>query len=151
ILELLILLSAPALVILFSTIHACAPPDRKSCSLAALGFVVLLAGLTGAVHFVQLTVGRQTKGMGVPGMYDVHPGGALSAMLAVDLIGWDFFLGFGLLFAATVFGGDKLQRAIRNGFILSGTLCLAGTLGPLLGQMRIQLLAITGYAFVLPV
>src|SRR5262249_33433012 len=87
ILELLILLSAPALVILFSTIHACAPPDRKSCSLAALGFVVLLAGLTGAVHFVQLTVGRQTKGMGVPGMYDVHPGGALSAMLAVDLIG----------------------------------------------------------------
>src|ERR1051325_408858 len=47
ILETLILLCTPAFVGLFAAIHAYAPLDKKACSLAAFGFAVLLAGITG--------------------------------------------------------------------------------------------------------
>jgi len=61
------------------------------------------------------------------------------------------FLGLSLLFAAPVFKGGRLQTAIRVSLILSGTLCIAGLLGPALGDLRFQRFGITGYAFVFPV
>jgi hypothetical protein len=61
ILETLILLFTPAVIGLFAAIHAYAPDEKKSSSLAAFGFTVLLAGITGVVHFVQLTSIRRTS------------------------------------------------------------------------------------------
>src|SRR5262245_30911084 len=61
ILEILILLSTPAIVILFAALHAYAPADRKTCSLAAFGFALVLSAITGVVHFVQLTAVRRTS------------------------------------------------------------------------------------------
>jgi hypothetical protein len=151
ILETLILLCTPALVGLFAAIHAYAPPDRKTCSLAAFGFAVLLAGITGVVHFMQLTAIRRTANSTIAEVFAMYdPNGRLAPTLAVDLAAWDFFLGFGLLFAAAVFKGDRLHVAIRAGMILSGLLCLAGVSGPASGDLRFQYPAIAGYAFVFP-
>jgi hypothetical protein len=151
VLETLILLLTPPLIGLFAAIHTYAPPDRKTCSLAAFGFAVLLAGITGVVHFVELTSIRRTANSRMAevfAMYDAS--GRLAPMLAVDLVAWDFFLGFGLLFAAPIFKGDKLQRAIRLSMALSGLLCLIGVSGPATGDLRLQYPAIFGYAFVFP-
>ena len=151
ILETLILLLTPALVGLFAAIHAYAPPDRKTCSLAAFGFAVLLAGITGVVHFVQLTSIRRTANSTIAEVFAMYePAGRLAPALAVDLVAWDFFLGFGLLFAAPIFTGDKLQIAIRALMTMSGLLCLAGVAGPASGDLRLQYPAIAGYAFVFP-
>jgi len=151
ILETLILLCTPALVGLFAAIHAYAPPDRKTCSLAAFGFAVLLAGITGVVHFVQLTAIRHTANRTIAEVFAMYdPTGRLTPTLAMDLAAWDFFLGFGLLFAASIFKGDKLQVAIRAGMTLSGLLCLVGVSGPASGDLRLQYPAIVGYAFVFP-
>src|SRR5215468_12486040 len=60
ILETLLLLSTPAIVLLFAAMHAYAPANRKTCSRAAFGFALLLSGITGVVHFVQLTAVRRT-------------------------------------------------------------------------------------------
>src|SRR5215471_1947130 len=59
ILETIILLLTTALVGLFAAIHAYAPPGKKSCSRAAFGLAVLVAGIAGTVHFVQLTAIRR--------------------------------------------------------------------------------------------
>lgn len=151
ILEVLLFLTAPAMVALFAAIHNYAPSKRKTCSLAAFGFVTLLAGLTGAVHFVQLTVVRRTTSPTVAEVFAFYePDGKLSAMLAVDLLGWDIFLGFGLLFAAPIFEGDRLRVAIRASMILGGSLCLLGVCGPASGDLRLQYPGIVGYAFVFP-
>jgi hypothetical protein len=151
IMEALILLCAPALVALFAAIHAYAPRDRKTCSLVAFGCAVLLAALTGIVHFVLLSVGRQMSAGTLPAAIAVSPDSSLSPLLAVDLLGWDFFLGFGLLFAAPVFTGGGLSAAVRLGMIVSGVLCLGGVAGPMTGDMRFQIPAILGYAIGLPV
>lgn len=150
ILETLILLFTPALVALFAAIHSYAPPEKKTLSLASFGFAVILAGLTGMIHFVQLTAIRRTASKTIAEAFALYSPNSLTATLATDLVAWDFFLGFGLLFAAPVFKGDRLQLAIRVSMILSGLLCLLGVAGPASGDLGFQYPAIIGYAFVFP-
>ncbi len=151
ILETLILLLTPAIVLLFAAIHAYAPLDRKACSRAAFGFALLLAGITGVVHFMQLTAVRRAPGKLISETFALYdPTGRLTPVLAVDLVAWDFFFGLALLFAATIFRGDKLQSAVRVGLLVGGLLCLAGVAGPASGNLKFQYPAIAGYAFVFP-
>jgi len=151
ILETLLLLSTPAIVTLFAAMHAYAPANRKTCSLAAFGFALLLSGITGTIHFVQLTAIRRMSGTAIAeafALYDPH--GRLTPVLSADLVAWDFFFGFALLFAATIFRGDKLRVAIRAALTMAGVLCLAGIAGPASGNLKLQYPAIAGYAFVFP-
>jgi len=80
-----------------------------------------------------------------------HPWKWPSMVFALDLLAWDLFLGLSMLFAARVFDGGGLQKHVRMTMNLSGTLCMAGLLGPVSGEMRLQGLAIVGYAFVFPI
>ena len=95
-----------------------------------------------SVHFVELTALRQ---MGSAGL--VWP----SIPYALELLAWDVFLGISLLFAAHTFKGSRLEESVRAGMFFVGFLCIAGTLGPALGDMRFQFIAVAGYAVVLPV
>jgi hypothetical protein len=142
IMEILTLVAASLLVILMSTIHCKSLAEYRVFSSIALAFAVLVAGLTGAVHFIGLTALRQIGTEGI-----VWP----SAIYAVELLAWDVFLGLSLLFAAPVFRGAGLNRNIRTGLIVTGVLCLTGTLGPATGDMRLQFIAVLGYGVFLPV
>jgi hypothetical protein len=152
-LEILMSLCAVALVVMMAAVYCYAPPDRKTHSLAALACMIVFVVLTCSVHFVSLTVGRQIEPKVVSALlsqqlsFEQWP----TLALALDLLAWDFFLGLSLLFAAPVFKGDGPPNRVRISMIVAGMLCLAGVLGPALGQMHIQYLGIGGYAFVLPV
>jgi hypothetical protein len=151
VLELLILLTVLALVLLAAAVHAYALPDRKTHALAALAFMTAFAALSGGVHFVQLAVARHlpTEAVAERAALRLYPWPSIA--LALDFLAWDLFLGLALLLTAPVFAGGKLSAAVRISTRLSGALCVIGFLGPLLGEMRLQFLAISGYAFVLPV
>lgn len=152
ILEVLMLLVNPAMITLFAAIHAYAPHDKKTYSLAAFGFAVLLVAITGVVHFVQLTVVRRGANAVVAEVFGFYHSqeGRHTAMFAAEMLGWDFFFGFAMLFAAPVFAGDRLQNLIRFSLFISGLLCLIGFSGPASGDMRFQTVAILGYAFGFP-
>jgi len=151
ILETLLFMMNPALVALFAGIHAYAPADKKTCSLVAFGFVLLMVALTSCVHFIQLVVVRRTASVMVADAFKFYPpDGRLTPMFAADMLAWDFFFGFALLFAAPVFKGDRLQNTIRTGLIVCGLFCLAGVSFPVSGDARMQLPAILGYAFGFP-
>jgi hypothetical protein len=142
IIEGLTLLSAPAIVILMAAIHDRAAPGRKIYGVAALAFGTLGAGTTSAVHFIELTAARQLDGGGI-----VWP----SRVYAAELLAWDVFLGLALVFAARVFDGAGPEGRVRRALSICGVLCLAGTVGPVVGNMRLQLVGVAGYAGVLPV
>jgi hypothetical protein len=72
-------------------------------------------------------------------------------MYAAELLAWDVFLGLALVSASRAFDGDGPERAIRRALLTGGILCLAGTVGPAVGNMRLQLVGVVGYAAVLPV
>ena len=152
ILEILISLCAVALLVMMAAVYTYAPPDRKTHSLAALACMTIFAVLTCGVHFASLTVGRQINSNAFPLLTQQFSFGHWPTLaLALDLLAWDFFLGLSLLFAAPVFKGDGLPNRVRVSMLVGGTSCLAGTLGPALGQMHIQYLGIVGYAVMLPV
>src|SRR5215471_636806 len=59
ILEILIILSAVALIMMMAAVHACAAPECKTLAMASLSFIISFAVLTCSVHFASLTVGRK--------------------------------------------------------------------------------------------
>lgn len=150
ILEILISLAAVDLIILMAVVYAYAPADRKTFALAALAFMVAFAVLTCSVHFVSLTVGRQLDPALSPLlMRQVSTQVWPTLAMALDWLGWDFFLGLSLLFAAPVFKGGGLSRRVRMSMLVAGTLCLVATLAPATGTLQIQYLGIAGYIFAL--
>lgn len=72
-------------------------------------------------------------------------------LYALELLAWDVFLGLSLIFAAPVFQGGGLKRAVRITMFGAGGLSLAGTVGPAIGDLRWQRIGVFGYGVVLPV
>lgn len=72
-----------------------------------------------------------------------------SMMWGAEITAWDLFLGLSLLCAVPVFAGRQ-YATVRRGLLISGSLCLAGLLGPALNTMAWRQLGILGYAVVLP-
>jgi hypothetical protein len=142
IMEVLTLMSALPIVVMMAAIHGYASDNRKICGVIALAFTIMFAVTTSAVHFVELTALRQLGSGGI-----VWP----SPEYALELLAWNLFLGLALLFAAPVFDDGGPERGVRRGLLISGILCVAGTVGPAVGNMRLQLVGLLGYAAVLPV
>jgi hypothetical protein len=126
IMSLLIVLMAPFLVITMVAVHSYAATEHKIYSLAALAFMILLAGLTSSVNFALFVVARQPTP--APSMW-------VSAFIstgwpplpqAMDFFAWDWFFGLSMLLAAPVFRGGRLGNAVRALMLLTGVLCILG-------------------------
>jgi hypothetical protein len=142
VMEVLTLLAAVLIVIVLACLYDYAGSDRKLCALIAMSCGTVMAGLTSGVHFVALTAGRQT------GLTTLEwP----STLYAVELLAWDVFLGLALLFAASVFAGPGSLSSVRWTLTVTGTLCLVGAIGPLVGDMALQRVGIIGYGIGLPI
>lgn len=142
VMEALTLLSAPLVVAAMASIYETARWDRKIFGVMALVFAGIMAGLTSAVHFVALTSGRQT---------DFTVLEWPSSLYAVELLGWDIFLGLSLLCASLVFVGSGIRAFARWSLFVAGALSLFGAIGPILGDMALQRIGILGYGVGLPI
>jgi hypothetical protein len=145
ILEVLIIVTTPAMVALMVAVHAWAPMHAKTLSLTALVFMGLLAGLTCSLHFVVLTLSRQPEFAGQPWLPLVFRFKWPSVAYALDILGWDLFFALSMLFAAPVFRGSRLAAWIRVLMISSGVLSLAGLSGVVVGEMQLRNIGIVGY------
>jgi hypothetical protein len=150
IMEMLILVQAPLIVLLFGVFHRYAAPRSRSLSLAAFALVVVMAGITLSVHFVLLTVGRQVPSGLLPGFDRLFSFNWPSVAYALDILAWDYCFGLALLAAAPVFTGGPAERAVRTGLTLAGVLCLAGLLGVVTANMQIRNVGVVGYGGVFP-
>jgi len=126
-------------------VHAWAPEERKSMTLAALLFMGLLAGVTCCLHFVILTLSRQAAFAALPWFPLVLSFKWPSVAYAVDILGWDVFFALSMLFAAPAFAGNRLAMWIRFLMIASGVFSLAGLSGVLTGDMQLRNIGIVGY------
>jgi hypothetical protein len=148
ILEILILLVAPLLVILMASVHAYASSEDKAFSLSALIFMILLAGITSAVHFVVLTVSRQIEAAGLSGASFLFSYEWPSVIYTLDILAWDWFFSLSMLFAAVVFKIGRLEKTLRTIMIISGVLSLAGLIGVPLANVNVRNIGIVGYTVV---
>jgi len=157
IMELLIILTAPLMVVSMVAVHAYASPEVKAYSFTALAFMILLAGITCSVHFVILTVRRQIEASGLPWLPLFLSFTWPSVAYTLDILAWDFFFALSMLFAAPVFKGGRLETAVRFLMIASGVISFIGLIGVPLANMDIRFwyvvrnIGIAGYAVVAPV
>ena len=147
--EVLILLMAPAMVVLMAAVHACAPVHLRMFSLIAFGWMLVAACLTMTVHVVELVVARRVEPGAVAGFARLFDFAWPSMLYAVDVVAWDLLLGLSLLFAAVVFTGRR-YRAVRRGLLVSAVLCLVGLVGPAIDVMAWRALGILGYVVAFP-
>ena len=146
ILELLIVVTAPLMVIVMIAVHAYAPPDTKMYSLAALAFMIIMAGITCSVHFVILTVSRQIETAGFPWGSLFFSFRWPSVAYTMDILAWDVFFALSMLFAAPVFRRGRLEKTVRISMIVSGVLSLVGLIGVPLADMNVRNIGVLGYA-----
>jgi len=151
ILEILIVLMMPVMVALMVALHAWASPATKAFSLMALVFMGLVAGLTCSLHFVILTVSRQTAFAGLSWLPLFLSFKWPSVAYALDILAWDVFFPLSVLSAALVLSGSRLAESIRALMIASGALALGGLSGVIAGNMQLRNIGIVGYAGLFPV
>jgi hypothetical protein len=117
------LLLVPIFIVLMAAIHTYAPEPRRIFSSIGLAFATAYAVIIGVVYFIQLTVvvpslqAGEIEGLSLFTQYNPHGlfiAGEAFAYLAMSLA---------LLFAAPVFAGGRVERAIRWLFV--GGLVLA--------------------------
>ena len=146
--EILILVMAPIMVCLILAIHQCAPKQAKPFTQVALGWMLTAAAFTTVVHFVQLTVARHIDPASFPGYARIFGWQWPSTFYAIDIVAWDVFFGLALLFAVPAFAQRGDATLVRRGFILSGSLCLVGLVGPFANVIALRTIGIVGYTVV---
>lgn len=150
IMEVLILVMAPILVLLTVVIRACAPKGTETYAITALGWMLLLAGFTMAVHLVQLTVVRRVDPSAIQGFQYLVNWHWPSVLYGVDIVAWDIFFALALFFAAPVFHASG-HVAVRNGLLIAGAMCIVGIVGPAANHIALREIGIIGYAIVWPI
>ena len=151
ILEILIILMMLPMVALMAVVHDWAPSEAKALTLTALVFMSLTAAVTCSVHFVILTVSHQAAFRALSWMPLFFTYRWPSVVYALDILAWDVFFPFSMLFAAPAFSGNKLTLRIRWLLIASGGLALAGLAGVAFSNMQVRDVGIVGYAVVFPI
>jgi hypothetical protein len=148
VMEVLTMVSALALLGLVIAISCFAHDARRVQALTALAIGSVAAGLTMAVHFVQLTAIRQLWRTGHLAEYRlVWP----SVLFAVEYFVWDVLVGLTMLSAGFALAGGPAAERAHRALLIGGLLCLVGTAGPLSGRMLLQNVSVLGYAVVLPI
>jgi hypothetical protein len=120
----------PLVVILFAAIHELAAGERRLLARISLAFAVIFAALTGINYFVQLSAVRLAVAQDtIVGLEQIVQANPISAVAAINVLGWSLFFGLTSLFAAPLFTGSRLQNFIRVCLFLNGAMCLLGGLG----------------------
>ena len=118
------ILLALIFVVLMVCIHYYAPNEKKIFSQIGLSFALIYATVISIDYFIQFTMvipsilSGETAGLSLFTQYNPH-----GIFIALEGLGY-FMMSVALLFAAAVFAGGKLERAIRWLFIASFILAI---------------------------
>ena len=119
----------PIFVVLMASIHAYASEPRKIFSRIGLAFAVAYAVVIGVDYFVQFAVvvpslqAGETAGLSLFTQYNPH-----GLFIAGEALGY-LTMSVALLFAAPVFAGGRVERAIRWLFVAGFGLAVAAFVG----------------------
>lgn len=129
--EIFTILAAPMILVLIISLVADSASDRAVWKHAAISFASCTMVLTVVAHFINLTVTEAliSDGIAVPGYLRI--GTWPSVEMAIDYLAWGFFLGLAFWATAMALSGDE-KKGIKASFMVCGSLCLIGMLGPII-------------------
>jgi len=114
----------PSFLVAMACIHCYALDEKKVFSLVGLSFAIIYATLISVNYFIQLTfINQSTFDASV---FDMTK--SQSMMWVIEVLGY-FFMGLSTLFAAVVFGSNKVERLIKWLFVANGILGILTPIG----------------------
>lgn len=122
---------------------------KKMIGLVSLLLMYLVTCITSCVHFVVLSF-RSSSSISMSQYETFLSFQWPSVVYALDILAWDWFYALSILFAAFLFGQDRMGKVIRILLIISAVLSLVGLLGVPLENMNIRNIGIIGYAVIGP-
>ncbi len=124
------IISAPAILVIFTAILHLAPREKRILGSLGVCFAALFVMAVSINRFTQLTVIRLAPGgSATPDLARFLPYSTDSVMFAMEILGWGLFLSLAALFAAPLFGGTRLQKAIRWLLLVFAVFSLMSVIG----------------------
>jgi len=124
-----IFLTVPILVILFTAIRFVNEGDNEVLGSLGVNFIILFAATVSINRFVQLTVIQQSLPDVPTDLTRFLPYGTGSVMFALEMLGWGFFSSLAALFVAPLFSSSLLNKTIRWLFILYAVFSFMSVIG----------------------
>jgi hypothetical protein len=122
-------------VVLMSSLHAKTPANKKVFSQISLSMTLLFALSVSINRFLQLGIVRQSiASSNLSGIDWFLPYGNHSVMFGLEIMGWGWFLGLAMIFAAPIFSGGRIAIWLRWLTLSYGILGLTSALGQLLAS-----------------
>lgn len=143
--------AGPLVVAALVAVHYSIPGDRRSFSQLGVLFATVFMVMVSINRFVQLTVIRPSLLEGnTSGLERFMPYGPRSAMLSLELVGWGFFLGLGLLSAAFAFSREGVAGKVRWSFLCYAVVALASTVA-FVADSPLSAVGFVAWGVVLPI
>lgn len=128
--QFMMLVFAPALLVLFYAVNDQAPMEKKIWSNIGTGFASLFAVCVSMHYFVQISSVRlSVEKVQLDGLAQFIQSNPSSGIAGINLVGWTLFFSLACLFLAPVFSGNKLEKVIRIALMCNGIICLLGGVG----------------------
>ncbi|MDF2628921.1 MAG: hypothetical protein K0R39_2752 [Symbiobacteriaceae bacterium] len=143
--------AGPLLVAALVAVHYLVPAGRRTFSQMGVLFATVFMVMVSINRFVQLTVIRPSLLEGnMTGLERFMPYGPRSAMLSLELVGWGFFLGLGLLSAAFAFAREGVAGKVRCSFLGYAVLALASTMA-FVADSPLSAIGFVAWGLILPI
>lgn len=143
--QILAFITAPLFIILINSIYDYTEGSKKVLARASLFFTIIFAALSSIHYFIQFSTVRlsilQNQLQGLEHFIQLNP---VSAIAAVNLLGWTLFFGLSSLFIYPVFGNSSLEKVLKYSFLANGIFCIIGAIGYILNIPVLQLLFFNG-------
>ncbi|HYG60891.1 MAG TPA: hypothetical protein VD902_22665 [Symbiobacteriaceae bacterium] len=143
--------SGPLLVAALVSVHYAVPARVKVLSLLGVVFATIFTVMVSINRFVQLAVVRvgasHGNTVGLERFMPYEPG---SVMLALEMVGWGFFLGLALLFTGLALSRRGLERLVRLTFLVYALLGIGSTVA-FVADSPLSSIGFVAWGLVLPV
>lgn len=149
--ELLILVIAPAMVVFMTALHGCVAGESRHAALLGVVFMSLCAVVTCSVHFSILVLSRQPEFAAAEWAPYVFSFTWPSLAYALDILAWDFFFPLAALFAALALRNESGHGVARALLFAAAILAFIGLAGVPLANMNVRNIGIIGYVVLFPV
>ncbi|MBK6962904.1 MAG: hypothetical protein IPH20_02960 [Bacteroidales bacterium] len=131
--KVLMLLFGPAWVVLINSFYQNAMPENKANARLSLLFGLAFALFISVHYFIQLsTVRLGIASNNTDGLLQLVQANPVSAMSAVNMLGWTFFMGLSSLYLFLSIKDDRKARTTGYAFLANACVCLTGGLSFLL-------------------
>ena len=141
----------PLLVAALAAVHYVVPAERRIFSLLGVLFATTFMVMVSINRFVQLAVVRISVSHGdTSGLARFMPYAPQSAMLALEMVGWGFFLGLALLSTAFAMTGTRIERAVRWTFLVYAVLGIGSTVA-FVADSPLSAIGFVAWGLILPI